>query len=67
MIRMERSQQLIDKPRVEKFNYPGLTDRSNPLVPVIEPVNDAVVKKKEKKEYVPTGGKKLKLTKPKNF
>lgn len=60
--------QLIDKPRVEKFNYPGLTDRSNPVVvPVIEPVDNTVVKKKEKKEYVPTGGKKLNLTKPKNF
>jgi hypothetical protein len=66
MIRME----LIDKPRIDKFNFPGLQDRSIPMIPVVIPVGNPVVeekKKKEKKEFVPTGNKKLNLTRPKHF
>jgi hypothetical protein len=75
MIRMEQKPlpQLIEMPRVDKFNYPGLADRSTPLatLPVVEE-EDAVEempkpKPKAKKPYVPTGTKKLNLRKPKNL
>ena len=74
MIRMEQQKplpQLMEMPRVEKFNYPGLTDRSTPIVtlPVVEEeiAVEEKPKPKAKKPYVPTGTKKLNLRKPKNL
>jgi hypothetical protein len=68
--------QLFDMPQKEKFNYPGLTDRSlpmpvvpnTPLAVVAEEKPKATRKPKAEKEVAPpTGGKKLKLTKPKHL
>lgn len=66
--------ELLDKPIVEKFAFPGLQDRSNgnPIVEMPEPMPEikeekpkAVRKKKESVEAAPMGRKPLKLGKAK--
>ena len=66
----------MDMPKKEKFNYPGLTDRSIPMptdlqtppAVVAEEKPKAIRKPKAEKEVAPpTAGKKLKLTKPKHL
>jgi hypothetical protein len=69
--------ELIDKPRAEKFSYPGLQDRSQPIVqpsmnyaPVPETQESvadvkATRKKKDAPAPTPVGRKPLKLGKAK--